>query len=122
MDYKSNKGEHGNLKCLDDVNHLIMQNCPHQWQKMNQMQQIDNNQRLRFQLTLYLILFISFSTAIILKNNQELRMNIIEKVNLVYNILSFFINAPLDIIHDLLYDRINYETHLKEYMYNKKRN
>ena len=49
------------------------------------MQQIDNNQRLRFQLTLYLILFISFSTAIILKNNQELRMNIIEKVNLVYN-------------------------------------
>lgn len=49
-------------------------------------------------------------------------MNLIEKVYLVVNILSFFINAPLDIIHDLLYDRINYETHLKEYMYNKKRN
>ena len=58
---------------------------------------------------------------IILIKDDQLWNSVKEKATETYNICTFFVNAPLDIIHDLLYDRINYENHLRDYKLERKR-
>ena len=66
-------------------------------------------------------MFFVVSFIIVLTKDELLWRGIKERAISICNIALFFINAPLDILHDLLYDRINYETHLREYKFDRKR-